>query len=247
MSDRVAPSVTSAVIARADARRLPPAGRAEFLHDESIRFLAHQKDLRLGHIHERPAYDARRSTRQAAATPHAGTAPNSMTSKPRGLMTCETEGESVTIHEDPGWRSSLRGLWRHWTALIGSVMRLRAKPVETNGLVLLRSVFLVLVAVLLLLVVPLRFIGPWDGGDERWVPWAVVAIGIISLAWVARIRRRPLPTTSPGARPVVTEHCSSSGSVPPRTRPCWGSLACSRAAAPGSISSAWPSVSLGCG
>ena len=68
-----------------------------------------------------------------------------------------------------------------------------------NGLILLRSVFLVLVAALLLLVVPLSFVGPWDGGDERWVPWAVVAIGIISLAWVARIRRRPLPTTSPEA------------------------------------------------
>jgi O-antigen/teichoic acid export membrane protein len=101
--------------------------------------------------------------------------------------------------EDPGWWPSLRGLSRHWIALVGSLMRLRARPLETNGLILLRSVFLVLVAALLLFVVPLSFIGPWDGGDERWVPWAVVAIGIISLAWVARIRRRPLPTTSPEA------------------------------------------------
>jgi hypothetical protein len=105
----------------------------------------------------------------------------------------------VTIHEDPGWRSSLRGLWRHWIALVGSVMRLRARPVEMNGLIVLRSVFLALVAALLLLVVPLRFIAPWDGGDEGWVPWAVVVIGIASLAYVARIRQRPLLTTSPEA------------------------------------------------
>jgi O-antigen/teichoic acid export membrane protein len=101
--------------------------------------------------------------------------------------------------EDPGWWPSLRGLWRHWIALVGSVMRLRARPVETNGLILLRSVFLVLVAALLLFVVALSFIAPWDGGDEGWVPWAVVVIGIASLAYVARIRRRPLPTTSPEA------------------------------------------------
>jgi hypothetical protein len=114
-------------------------------------------------------------------------------------MTCETEGESVTIHEDPGWRPSLRGLWRHWIALVGSVMRLRARPVKMNGLIVLRSVFLALVAALLLLVVPLRIIAPWDGGDEGWVPWAVVVIGIASLAYVARIRQRPLLTTSPEA------------------------------------------------
>src|SRR6266545_1649039 len=101
--------------------------------------------------------------------------------------------------EEPGWWPSLRGLWRHWIALVGSVMRLRAKPVETNGLGLLRSVFLSVLVSLFLFVVALSFIAPWDGGDERWVPWAVVVIGIVSLAWVARIRRRPLSTTSPEA------------------------------------------------
>ena len=101
--------------------------------------------------------------------------------------------------EDPGWWPTVGGLWRHWIALVGSVMRLRARPVETNGLIHLRSVFLLLVAALLLFVVPLSFIGPLDGGDKRWVPWAVGAIGIISLAWVASIRRRPLLTTSPEA------------------------------------------------
>jgi len=70
---------------------------------------------------------------------------------------------------------------------------------ERNGLIVLRSVFLALLVTLFLFLVPLSFIGPWDGGDEPWVPWAVVVIGIASLAWVARIRRRPLPTTSPEA------------------------------------------------
>jgi O-antigen/teichoic acid export membrane protein len=101
--------------------------------------------------------------------------------------------------EDPGWRSPLRGLWRHWIALFGYVMRVRARRAETNGLIVLRSVFLVLVAALLLFVVPLSFIAPWDGGDEGWVPWAVVVIGVASLAYVAWIRRRPLPTNSPEA------------------------------------------------
>jgi O-antigen/teichoic acid export membrane protein len=78
-------------------------------------------------------------------------------------------------------------------------MNVRAWRKETNGLIVLRSVFLGLLVTLFLFLVPLSFIAPWDGGDERWVPWAVVVIGIASLAWVARIRRRPLPTTSPEA------------------------------------------------
>jgi O-antigen/teichoic acid export membrane protein len=60
-------------------------------------------------------------------------------------------------------------------------------------------VLLGLLVTLFLFLVPLSFVASWDGGDEGWVPWAVIAIGIISLAWVARIRQRPLPTTSPEA------------------------------------------------
>jgi F0F1-type ATP synthase membrane subunit c/vacuolar-type H+-ATPase subunit K len=98
--------------------------------------------------------------------------------------------------EDPGWLPSLRGLPWYWIPVVGSVMRVKARQRETNGLIFLRSVFLGLIVALLLFVVALSFIGPWDGGDEGWVPWAVVAIGIASLAYVARIRRRPLPTNS---------------------------------------------------
>jgi len=105
----------------------------------------------------------------------------------------------VATHEDPGWWPSLRGLRWYSIPIIGSLIRFRAWRKETNGLIVLRSVFLGLLVTLFLFLVPLSFIGPWDGGDERWVPWAVVVIGIASLAWVARIRRRPLPTTSPEA------------------------------------------------
>lgn len=101
----------------------------------------------------------------------------------------------MTTHEDPGWWPSLRGFW--WYAIaIGFVRLFRARRVEPNGLVILRSVFLALVVVPLLFVVPLSSIAPWDGGDERWVPWLVILGGIASLAWVSSIRQRPLRATS---------------------------------------------------
>jgi hypothetical protein len=45
-------------------------------------------------------------------------------------------------NEDPGWKPSLRGLWWYAAPILGSVMRIRARRKETNGLVELRSVFL---------------------------------------------------------------------------------------------------------
>jgi hypothetical protein len=111
----------------------------------------------------------------------------------------EREGVSMMNQEDPGWWPSLRGLWRLWILLFSYVIRVGAMRREKNELVVLRSVFLGLVAALLLLLVPLSFIAPWDGGDEGLIPWAVVVIGIASLAYLARIRRRPLLTTSPEA------------------------------------------------
>jgi hypothetical protein len=76
------------------------------------------------------------------------------------------------------------------------MMRARGRRKGTNGLVGLRSTFLGLLGSLFLFLFAMSFIAPWDGGDERWAPWAVVVIGIVSLAYIARIRRRPLPTTS---------------------------------------------------
>jgi hypothetical protein len=101
--------------------------------------------------------------------------------------------------EDPGWLPSLRGLWWYAIPVVGSVMRVRARRAEANGLIVLRSVFLGLIVPLLLFLFVLGFIAPGTAETRRWIPWAVVVIGIASLAYVARIRRRPLPTTSPEA------------------------------------------------
>ncbi|HYU93960.1 MAG TPA: hypothetical protein VEN95_10855 [Actinomycetota bacterium] len=105
----------------------------------------------------------------------------------------------MTNHKDPGWRPSLRGLRWYPIPIVGEVINIRAWRKERNGLIVLRSVFLGLLVTLFLFLVPLSFVAPWDGGDEGWVPWVVVLIGIASLAQVARIRRRPLSTTSPEA------------------------------------------------
>lgn len=100
--------------------------------------------------------------------------------------------------KDPGWLPSLRGLW--WFLIpIVNMMKIGGWRTEESVLVVLRTVFLGVVVSLFLFLWAMSFITPWDGEDERWAPWAVAAIGIISLAWVASIRRRPLPTTSPEA------------------------------------------------
>jgi hypothetical protein len=105
----------------------------------------------------------------------------------------------MTNDHDPGWRPSLRALG--WTAIpvVGLFMRAKARGRETNWLILLRTIFLALVPALFLFPVALSFIEPWDGGDERWVPRAVLLSGIVSVVWVLGIRRRQLPTSSPEA------------------------------------------------
>ncbi len=96
----------------------------------------------------------------------------------------------MTNDLDPGWQPSLRNM----IPFVG-LIRVR-RGGETNGLTILRTIFLAFVAALFLYFVAFSYIEPWDGGDERWLPWAVVAIGIVSLIWIARIRRRQLSTAS---------------------------------------------------
>jgi len=70
---------------------------------------------------------------------------------------------------------------------------------EANGPVALRSAFLSILASLFLFLLAMSFVGRWDGGDERWVPRAVAALGVLALAATAWVRRRPLGTGSPEA------------------------------------------------
>jgi hypothetical protein len=98
--------------------------------------------------------------------------------------------------EDPGWHQALRGLWWYLIPLVGPIVRGRGAQQQENGLVVMRSVYVGLIVPLFLFIVVLTFIEPFDGGDEGWVPWIVVIIGLLSVAGIARIRRRPLAMTS---------------------------------------------------
>jgi F0F1-type ATP synthase membrane subunit c/vacuolar-type H+-ATPase subunit K len=136
---------------------------------------------------------------------------------------------------------------RYAIPIVGQVMSARARRKETNGLVGLRSTFLGLLGSLFLFLIAMSFITPWDYGDERWVPWALVVIGIVSLAWVTRIRRRPLPTTSLQAFARHYRALFFIGVGMAESAAIFGSWACSSEAASGSISSVWPSRSSGFG
>ena len=104
---------------------------------------------------------------------------------------CSGRNNGVMTLEDPGWLPSLRGLWWYAIPVVGSVMRVRARSAEANGLIVLRSVFLGLIVPLLLFLFVLGFIAPGTAETRGWVPWAVVVIGIASLAYVARIHGGP--------------------------------------------------------
>jgi ABC-type Co2+ transport system permease subunit len=58
------------------------------------------------------------------------------------------------------------------------------------------SLFLRLLVSLFFFLLAMSFITPWNGGDERWIPWAVAAVGILVLAQMTWVRRRPLVTGS---------------------------------------------------
>ena len=83
--------------------------------------------------------------------------------------------------------------------LVGGLMTGRAWRRETNLLVGLRSMFLRILISLFLFLWAFSYVAPWDGGDEKWVPWAIAATGVYALVAMAWVRRRPLVTGSPEA------------------------------------------------
>ena len=147
--------------------------------------------------------------------------------------------------QDPGWRPSLRGFPLYLIPFFGEVMRARGWRKERNGLIVLRSRFLGVLVPLFLFLWAMRFIAPWDGVDERWVPWAVAALGVYALVAIAWMRRRPLVTGSPEALAGSYRASFFIGVGLADSAALLASPACSSVTAYGSISSVWPSGSSG--
>lgn len=98
-------------------------------------------------------------------------------------------------YDDPGWRAALRGVgWFVFPIMHFWSLR---RTAEEDGLTSLRRVYLGLVDSQFLFLVSFTFISPWDGGNEGWIPIAVVALGTYCLVAVLFLSRRPLNTESP--------------------------------------------------
>jgi hypothetical protein len=112
------------------------------------------------------------------------------------LSVSSSEEATLTHHTDPGWRPALRDVWWMLVPFAGPLMRVRARRRGTPGLLAMRSVFVGLIASLILFLVVLNFIERFDGGDEGPVPVAVLALGVLSLIGTLLVSRRRLSTSS---------------------------------------------------
>jgi hypothetical protein len=65
------------------------------------------------------------------------------------------------------------------------------------ALTALRIIFISTLVIPFLYLFALAFVVPWDGGDESWVPWVVIAVGAYAVAFTLWVRRRPLDRSSP--------------------------------------------------
>jgi hypothetical protein len=113
-------------------------------------------------------------------------------------------------------------------------MRARARRAGTNGLTVLRRQFLSLIVLLFVFPVALGFIEPWDGEDERWIPWAVAVASLCALAlmtWILSDLSRPSHRRPSRVR---IGRGSSSGSAWQSRRRCSASAGCSSGGASGS-------------
>jgi hypothetical protein len=66
-----------------------------------------------------------------------------------------------------------------------------------NGVIILRSIYLGVAGQVTLFPVAMSFLDHDKGETSAEIPWAVVPIGIVTLACITRLRRRPLRTTTP--------------------------------------------------
>jgi hypothetical protein len=83
---------------------------------------------------------------------------------PPQLSSDQMEGQPA----DPGWRAALHGM----------MPVLRKNQHGTEGITVLRVMFLGIAASLPLWLVAFSYIAPWDGGDEGWAPFIVVTVGL---------------------------------------------------------------------
>jgi hypothetical protein len=61
----------------------------------------------------------------------------------------------------------------------------------------MRSIFLAEVGSLFLFWIAFSFIAPWDGGNEGWVPWGVVAAGCLAIIGITLVRSKPVRGVTP--------------------------------------------------
>jgi len=100
--------------------------------------------------------------------------------------------------EDPGWGPALAAAAYAIVPFAGPVIAKRRKEAQT-GLLVLRTIFVSLVAAPPLFVVAFSFVCPWDGGDEGAGPWVVGTVGLICIAanlWLMRRDVRVPPDLS---------------------------------------------------
>jgi hypothetical protein len=95
----------------------------------------------------------------------------------------------VNDEADPGWGQALRKMG--WTIIpfLGLVTGRRWAR-GLGGLTIIRTVFLSLIVSNLVFLEAFRFVVPWDGGDEKWVPWGVTALSCWALLGLELLRRR---------------------------------------------------------
>jgi hypothetical protein len=95
-------------------------------------------------------------------------------------------------YEDPGWRPALKV---SLPFLIVPVVGLRwtLQRSKVDGLTTMRAVFIRLVSSLFVFLVVLPFLaGEGSEGDASWLPYLLVAVGLVSLITVRWVKGRPL-------------------------------------------------------
>jgi hypothetical protein len=103
-------------------------------------------------------------------------------------------------YDDPGWESIVKRISLGLIPVIGPLLILRRRQ-QADGLTAIRFIYAGIVLALWLVPIVLLFIVPtdrWFATDRPGWLVAVVAAGVISLAFVQWTRSRPLDATSPG-------------------------------------------------